>query len=254
MGIVTTIDSTRSPPSAGNGHSHRSDSLRLNAVGTIGPNSYFTNHRINKLRAAEDARNQVAALAELVRIIEPKGAEGLACRMIKEFGSLGQIFSAATSRISQFTGSDRIAATIDASRVAVLEALREEVCRSPVNPCDPNFLRYLAAQLHGEDDEHLHAIYLDGHQRFIRSERVASGNWHQVNVRLRPLIRRAIDLHSAKIILFHNHPSGDVRPSEQDIHFTKQAIAIAAALEIEVLDHIVVAGRSMFSMRKAGYL
>ena len=254
MGFVTATDSVRRSSLASVGSSHSSNRICDNALGAIRPDTGAFDRRDDQLLKKEEARRQLSALAGLVRTVEPKGADRLAGRMIEEFGSLGQIFATGISRLSEFTGCDVVAATIIASRVAVLEGLREEVCRTPVDLFDPKFLLYITAQLQGEEEEHLHSIFLDSHQRYIRDERVASGDWHHINIRLRPLLRRALELRCAKIILFHNHPSGDARPSREDVCFTKQAQTIASALDIDVLDHFVVAGRTVFSMRKAGYL
>ena len=254
MGFVTATNSNRSSLCASGRNSHSSNRICDNALGAIRPDTGAFDRRDDQLLKKENARRQFSALAELVRTVEPKGADRLAGQMIEEFGSLGQIFATTISRLSEFTGSDLVASAITASRIAVLEGLREEVCRTPVDLSDPKFLLYLTAQLQGEEEEHLHAIFLDSHQRYIRDERVTSGNWHHINIRLRPLLRRALELRCAKIILFHNHPSGDARPSREDVCFTKQTQTVASALDIEVLDHFVVAGRSAFSMRNAGYL
>jgi len=59
---------------------------------------------------------------------------------------------------------------------------------------------------------------------------------------------------SAGIVLAHNHPSGDVRPSNSDCRATKRLAAAAEALDCAILDHLVFAGRECASMRKLGYL
>lgn len=141
---------------------------------------------------------------------------------------------------------------LSASRVAVLEGMREDICRSSVDLRDPKLMLYLKAQMQGEEDEHLHAIFLDNRQRYIRDERVASGDWAHVGIRLRTVIRRAMDLQAAKVVLCHNHPSGDPTPSRADIEFTCAVQKVARPLGIEVLDHFIVAGSSVFSMRSAG--
>ena len=254
MGFVTAVDSIRRSLHSGVGGSDSSHGLRADALGTIRSHSSAVDCRDDQLFKTDEARRQLSALAELVRTVEPNEPDRLARRMMKEFGSLGQIFVTANSRLAEFTGSEVVAAAIVASRVAVLEGLREEVCRTPVDLSDPKFLLYLTAQLQCEEVEHLHAIFLDSHQRYICDERVASGGWHRINIRLRPLLRRALELSCAKMVLFHNHPSGDARPSHNDVCFTKQVQTIARALDIDVLDHFVIAGRTVFSMRKAGYL
>jgi len=192
-------------------------------------------------------------LAQLVRAVEPLQAERTALLLIKEFGSLGQVLGATASRITRVTGSEAIGAMLSASMSAVLEGLREEVSRSQVDLRDPRLICYLKAQLQGEE-EHLHAIFLDSRRRYIRDERVASGGWANLSVRLRPLVRLTMETGAAKLVLIHNHPSGNPRPSEADIVFTQMVVRITQPMGIELLDHLIIAGASVFSMRTAGLI
>jgi DNA repair protein RadC len=56
------------------------------------------------------------------------------------------------------------------------------------------------------------------------------------------------------IVLAHNHPSGDPRPSESDLHATRRLVTVADALDCTVLDHLVFAGTECTSLRRLGYL
>ena len=252
MGFVARSDCRDRPRGSDNGHIYPSDSLCDDDLGAVRLNSFDPHLRHRKSLETEAQGRQLTALAHLVRAFEPDGAEKLALTLIKEFGSLGQVLAAAAWKIAQFTGNDRLAATLSAARVAVLEGLREDVCRSPVNLRDPQLMVYLKAQMQGEEEEHLHAIFLDSQRRYIRDERVASGNWTNVAIRLRPLFRRTMDIGAAKLVLCHNHPSGNPAPSQADITLTNEVQKVARSLDIELLDHLIVAGKFVFSLRTAG--
>lgn len=252
MGFLTPVDRRDGARHSRAGYPNPSDRLRDNELGAIRLDPTHPDLRHRKPLEVEAQGRQLTALAQLVRAFEPDSAEKLAQTLIKEFGSLGQVLAAAAWKIAQFTGNERLAATLSAARVAVLEGLREDVGRSPVNLRDPKLLVYLKAQMQGEEEEHLHAIFLDCQQRYIRDERVASGDWTNVAIRLRPLFRRTMDIGAAKLVLCHNHPSGDPTPSQADIIFTNEVQKIAQSLGIELLDHLIVAGKSVFSMRTAG--
>jgi DNA repair protein RadC len=190
-------------------------------------------------------------LAQLVQAIEPVGADALARSLIQEFGSLGQVLGATVSKITEYTGNLRLAQTLAAARVAVIAGLREEICRSRVNLRDPSFLVYLASRTRGYE-ENLHAVFLDSRHRYLTDERVVNGDWTNIPVKLRPLLRRAVEVGAAKIVLCHNHPSGDPQPSPEDISFTQEASKVFSSLGIELVDHLIVAGKTVFSMRSAG--
>ena len=229
------------------------DSICLHELGPIGSDTVYTDNRYHKSMAQESEGRQLSVLAQLVRAIEPKGAEILALSLINEFGSVGQVLSAQASKIAKYTGNQRLAEAFKAAREAVVEGLREEVSRSRINLRDPTFLGYLVAKTRGSE-ENLHTVFLDSHDRYLSDERVASGDWTSIAVRLRPLLRRTVEIGAAKIVLCHNHPSGNPEPSSEDITFTREAARVARALGIELVDHLIVAGRSVFSMRTAGLI
>jgi DNA repair protein RadC len=88
----------------------------------------------------------------------------------------------------------------------------------------------------------------------IRDELVAEGSIDQAAVYVREIIRRAIDLGSAAIILVHNHPSGDPAPSKQDIALTREVVQAGKPLGIAVHDHIVIGAKGHASLRAMGLL
>jgi len=71
---------------------------------------------------------------------------------------------------------------------------------------------------------------------------------------LKPIIADAAQYHSAGIILAHNHPSGDPRPSDSDFRATRRLANAAEAIDCTVLDHLVFAGTECTSLRRLGYL
>jgi DNA repair protein RadC len=71
---------------------------------------------------------------------------------------------------------------------------------------------------------------------------------------IREIITDAATHHSAGIVLAHNHPSGDARPSDSDCRATRRLATAAEALDCTVLDHLVFAGGECTSLRRLGYL
>ncbi|MEO6225458.1 MAG: JAB domain-containing protein [Sphingomicrobium sp.] len=71
---------------------------------------------------------------------------------------------------------------------------------------------------------------------------------------LKAIIADAARRHSAGILLAHNHPSGDPRPSDSDCRSTRRLAVAAEALDCSVIDHLIFAGRECSSLRRMGYL
>lgn len=102
--------------------------------------------------------------------------------------------------------------------------------------------------------ERFHAIFLDAERSYLDDCEIGRGHAAHLPVRLRELFARALALGARCLIVAHNHPSGDCRPSACDIAATARLVEIAAALDIEVLDHLIFARERVYSMRAGGKL
>jgi DNA repair protein RadC len=97
-------------------------------------------------------------------------------------------------------------------------------------------------------------IHMNSRNMMIRDEVMAEGSIDHAVVPVREVIRRAIDLGSAAIILVHNHPSGDTQPSRADIALTRDIVQAGKPLGISVHDHIIIGAKGHSSMRAMGLL
>jgi DNA repair protein RadC len=75
-----------------------------------------------------------------------------------------------------------------------------------------------------------------------------------VSISLRALVSRAIDLGAAGVVILHNHPSGVSDPSEQDVADTRRLAQLLEKLDLALVDHLIVAGSSIQSMRGGGWV
>lgn len=97
-------------------------------------------------------------------------------------------------------------------------------------------------------------ILLDNKNRFLELCKVSQGTLDQAPVYPRELFALALKYGASALIMVHNHPGGDPRPSKQDIQLTKQLQSGAAALQLRLLDHLIIAEESWFSLREQGLL
>jgi DNA repair protein RadC len=88
----------------------------------------------------------------------------------------------------------------------------------------------------------------------IRDELASEGSIDQSAIYTREVVKRALDLGAAAIILVHNHPSGSPEPSRQDIAITRDIAAAAAKLGVTLHDHIIIGGKDYRSLRAMGLL
>ncbi len=101
--------------------------------------------------------------------------------------------------------------------------------------------------------EHLFVAHLDDQSHCVHLSR-HTGDETGADFPLREIVADAATHGSAGIVLAHNHPSGDARPSEADMRVTRRLAAAAEALDCTVLDHLVFGGRDVSSLRQLGYL
>jgi DNA repair protein RadC len=118
----------------------------------------------------------------------------------------------------------------------------------PVDPRSPQMRRYLSRTLGSREVETILAIYVDADGGLLAAEVIAVGSENEAAFPLRPAISRAFDLAARGMLIAHNHPSGLASPSEQDLQATAQLRGLAAALGIELIDHLIVARTAIYSI------
>ncbi|MDJ0642102.1 MAG: JAB domain-containing protein [Erythrobacter sp.] len=102
--------------------------------------------------------------------------------------------------------------------------------------------------------ERFHAIFVNSQRAYLGDESMGQGETHALSLRMRDLFASALSVGATGIIVAHNHPSGNCRPSQIDIEATRRLAAIAVALDIELLDHLIFTQNAVYSMRAGGDL
>jgi DNA repair protein RadC len=97
-------------------------------------------------------------------------------------------------------------------------------------------------------------LFLDAQHRIIALEQMFRGTVTQTSVYPREVVKAALALNAAAVILAHNHPSGAVEPSRADEYLTQTLKAALALVDVRVLDHLVVAGADVCSFAECGRL
>ncbi len=111
----------------------------------------------------------------------------------------------------------------------------------------------LIYELQDFQQEHLVCLYLNTKNEVIKQETVFKGSLNQSVAHPREIFRSAVKYSAARLILAHNHPSGNPTPSESDIHFTQRMQKCGKMMGIEVLDHIIIGAQVYISMREENF-
>lgn len=197
--------------------------------------------------------------AELLGILFGAGANGkdaldLAVDVISEGGGLSGLSRACYHDLLELRGMGEARAC--ALLAAVELGRRLGAARDPgrpvvASPADVHAL--LGARLAHLDREHFVVCLLDTKNRVIGSPIISIGTLSSSLVHPREVFKPAIKASAASVILAHNHPSGDVRPSREDRDVTKRLVEAGKTIGIEALDHVIV-GDGFFSMKEHGIL
>jgi DNA repair protein RadC len=124
-------------------------------------------------------------------------------------------------------------ALLERRALAALEA-------GPVLSCSATVRRFLMERLGGVPREVFGALFLDSRHRLIRYEALFMGTVDRAQVHPREILRRALELNAAALILAHNHPSGVAEPSASDVSLTRDLADLLAKVDVRVLDHLVI--------------
>ena len=104
-----------------------------------------------------------------------------------------------------------------------------------------------------ESEEYMYMICMNTKNKIIGVFEISHGNVNSSIVGVREVFQKALLANAVSIILMHNHPSGDPKPSREDINVTTRLVEAGKILGIQVLDHIIV-GDTFCSLKEKGYL
>lgn len=138
-----------------------------------------------------------------------------------------------------------------ASIVAAMELGRRRMLSSigdtPVLTTSRDMYNYLRPRMGDLDHEEFWIVFLNGGCRVKGCERLFSGGWDVTSVDVRMIFRRLLELKASAFVIAHNHPSGNMCPSRQDLDLTRKIQKAGQLLDLSLLDHIIVSMDNYYS-------
>jgi DNA repair protein RadC len=212
--------------------------------------------RAKLLEHGRDSLADYELLELLLSIAIPRrDVKPLAKELIAKFKSFAGVIEAVPADLAKIKGLGPAAVAalkiVEASQVKSLEDKVEE--RSVVaNWAD--LTNYCRLNIGAKDTEEFHVLYLDTKCRLIKDEAHSAGTINQSSVYPREILKRALELGAAGVIVAHNHPTGDTSPSRADIAITEKLKKTLAAIDVPLHDHIIVAKGAYASFKSMGLL
>ncbi len=220
--------------------------------------------RIRDLPSAEKPRERLCsvgagalATAELLAILLGTGRHGASAlevgRLIVARHGVGGLARASIDELCAVPGCGpakavQIKAAIELGRRLVAHAAEEP--RQIQSPREVAEL--LSADMADLEQEHLRVVLLNMKNFVLGVHEVYKGSVSASLVRVGEVFREPVRRNCTSIVVAHNHPSGDPAPSPEDIHVTRQLVEAGRILDIEVLDHLIIARRGWVSLRERG--
>ena len=179
----------------------------------------------------------------------------LAHRLLERFGSLAAVLEASQGELCSVEGVGENAAVL----LRLIPAISRRYMIRKTPDCQPidsvdEAGRYFLPRFMYEREEVLYALFLNARKIPIDCRGISRGLINTVEIPARRLVEQALELHSGAVILSHNHPSGVAVPSREDERSTAAIQDVLAMMEVELVDHIIVAGCEYVSMRECGML
>ena len=175
--------------------------------------------------------------------------------LLRHFGSLYGLLSASEEEmmrvdgigLAKFAQLKGIAEL--ARRYFSLRVLADEPLLSPEMTRE-----FLQSQLADEEREIFLVIFLDSQHKVLKHSRLFAGTLSHVEVHPREIVREAIKVNAAALILAHNHPSGNAEPSKSDRLITERVVKCCQFMDVRVLDHLVIGRGEYVSFAERGWI
>ena len=191
----------------------------------------------------------------LTLAIPRRDVKGSAKLLIERFRTLRGVLDAPLEELQKIPGIGEVAP-------AALRIIREAANRYLQQKSQDSFslanqevlFDYCRSALGSLSDEVFKVFYLDSGYRILGDETLEEGTIDRAAVYPRRVMDAALRNRAAALLFAHNHPNGNVKPSEQDKTLTRALVLAAETLQIKVLDHVIVSKDDVFSFRKEGLL
>jgi len=192
--------------------------------------------------------------AELLAILLRTGSKDesviqVAQKLLIEFGNLAVLATKSVQEITRIKGigKDKAAALVAAFELVRRIEFKSKWYSNKKISSPSDIAELYIPLLRDELQEKFYVVCLSSSNRIIKHELLFVGTLNASLVHPREIFKTALANDSANIILMHNHPSGQPEPSSEDISITRKIIEAGKILEIQIFDHIIIAGNSYTS-------
>lgn len=229
-------------------------------LGDIPPGQDASGHRSRLRKRLLEGGSEALADHEVIEYllmtaIPRRDVKPLARSLVQRFGGLAGVFNTDPVTLARHPGmGDTSAAALKIVALAARRMARAQLAQQPVLASWQALLDYLTIDMAHLTVERVRVLYLNAQNMLIHDEHVGDGSLDEAAIHPREVIRRALDLGAAALILVHNHPSGLAEPSRADIQITNRIAEAGRLLGIVVHDHVIISRSGHVSLKSKGLI
>ena len=192
---------------------------------------------------------------ELIEIIlfssfPRKDTKPLAKLLLKEMGNISGIIYSETDKLRIVKGvTENTCIQFLLLKELIRRVLRQDIIGKHVLNSWSKLIEYLQTVMGSIKTEQFRIIFLNKKNIIITDEIQSEGTIDQTSVYPREIVKRALFHESSAIILVHNHPSGDPKPSQADITLTEEIVKACESVNIIIHDHVIIGKKRFFSFK-----
>jgi DNA repair protein RadC len=169
-----------------------------------------------------------------------KDVKPLAKKLLSEFGSLGAILNADKNLLKNISGvNDNVLISLKIIKEIAGRFSKEKINKKPVIESWQSLISYCKIQMTDLQQEQLRVLFLDKKYNLIADELQHQGTIENVEIDVRSILHKTIELSASGLILIHNHPSGDTKPSKADIKNTNMIAESLKIINVKIYDHLI---------------
>jgi DNA repair protein RadC len=203
------------------------------------------------LTAGADYLGDHELIEMLLFALPRRDTKTLSRALLARFGSFTAVIAAPIPELLTVEGlGEAGVAALKIVQAAAVRLARVEVINRPIIGNWDALMDYLNVLLAREKVEHSRVLFLDNRNRLIADEVQNRGSVSHTPLYPREVLKRAFELHATAVLLVHNHPSGDPKPSRDDVDMTHEMLRLAQGVGITLHDHVIVGNGRWFSFRQ----
>lgn len=191
----------------------------------------------------------------LTYCIPRKDVKPIAKNLIEKFGSFKNIINSDKKELCKIDNvGDGVGIFFDVIKELLLRdistELKEDVIENNIN----DLIELLKIKIGKNKIEEFKVVFLDINKKFICEETLSTGTIDSTSIYPREVMKLGMDFNASHIILVHNHPSGNLTPSDADVLATKKIMLAGEMVNIKLYDHIIIGKDRYFSFRENEYI